>query len=72
MLAHDDPSAVKYFNDVKSAVGEVHHNLREVMTYFRARMDPLGLMHAIEGISKVFLTAQGLHWKSGTRCVNWA
>nr|MBP9150214.1 hypothetical protein [Rhodoferax sp.] len=60
MLAHDDPSACKYFNDVKSAVGEVHHNLREVMTYFRARMDPLGLMHAIEGVSKGFFDRTGI------------
>lgn len=60
MLAHDDPSAVKYFNDVKSAVAEVHHNLREVMTYFRARMDPLGLIHAIEGVSKGFFDRTGI------------
>lgn len=60
MLAHDDPSACKYFNDVKSAVGEVHHNLREVMTYFRARMDPLGLMHAIEGVSRGFFDRTGI------------
>ncbi len=60
ILAHDDPSAVKYFNDVKSAVAEVHHNLREVMTYFRARMDPLGLMHAIEGVSKGFFDRTGI------------
>lgn len=60
MLAHDDPSACKYFNDVKSAVGQVHHNLREVMTYFRARMDPLGLMHAIEGVSRGFFERTGI------------
>lgn len=60
MLAHDDPSSIKYFQDVKSAVTEVHHNLREVMTYFRARMDPLGLMHAIEGISKGFFDKTGI------------
>ena len=60
MLAHDDPSSIKYFNDVKSAVGEVHHNLREVMTYFKTRMDPLGLMHAIEVVSKGFFDRTGI------------
>lgn len=59
MLAHDDAMSVKYFNDVKQAVGEVHHNLREVMTYFRTRMDPLGLLHALRGI------ANGFHDRTG-------
>jgi len=60
MLAHDDANAVKYFNDVKSGVTEVHHNLREVMTYFRARMDPLGLLHAINGIANGFYDRTGI------------
>ena len=60
MLAHDDAMSVKYFNDVKRAVGEVHHNLREVMTYFRTRMDPLGLLHALKGIADGFLERTGI------------
>jgi two-component system nitrate/nitrite sensor histidine kinase NarX len=60
MLAHDDLQSVKYFNDVKSAVGEVHHNLRDVMTYFRARMDPQGLLHAIDGIANGFFDRTGI------------
>jgi len=59
-LAHDDANAVKYFNDVKSGVTEVHHNLREVMTYFRTRMDPLGLLHAINGIANGFYDRTGI------------
>jgi two-component system nitrate/nitrite sensor histidine kinase NarX len=60
MLAHDDVNSVKYFGDVKNGVTEVHHNLREVMTYFRARMDPLGLMHAINGIAQGFYGRTGI------------
>lgn len=60
MLAHDDRLAVKYFADVKRAVGEVHHNLREVMTYFRTRMDPLGLLHALHGIADVYGDRNGI------------
>jgi two-component system nitrate/nitrite sensor histidine kinase NarX len=60
MLAHDDSSSAKYFNDVKSAIGEAHHNLREVMMYFRVRMDPLGLLHAIDGIAKGFFDRTGI------------
>ncbi len=60
MLAHDDQSSLKYFTDVKNAVAEVHHNLREVMTYFRTRMDPLGLLHALQGIADSFFERIGI------------
>lgn len=60
MLAHDDPSSLKYFSDVKKGVGEVHDNLREVMTYFRTRMDPLGLLHALQGIADGYFDRTGI------------
>jgi len=60
MLAHDDLHSVRYFEDVKKAVGEVHHNLREVMTFFRARMDPLGLLNALNGIASGFFDRTGI------------
>ncbi|HJV94390.1 MAG TPA: GAF domain-containing protein, partial [Albitalea sp.] len=47
MLAHDDERSLKYFGDVKRAVGEAHASLREVLTHFRTRMDPQGLVHAL-------------------------
>lgn len=72
MLAHDDPNAIKYFSDVKQAVGEVHDNLREVMTYFRTRMDPLGLLHALQGIADGFSGRTGiaLEIRNTVRCLN--
>lgn len=54
MLAHDDARSLKYFSDVRTGVGQVHDNLREVMTYFRTRMDPLGLLHALQGLADGF------------------
>ncbi|MDO9112589.1 MAG: ATP-binding protein [Polaromonas sp.] len=60
LLAHDDQRSLKYFSDVKKAVGDVHDNLREVMTYFRTRMDPLGLLHALHGIADGFLDRTGI------------
>jgi two-component system nitrate/nitrite sensor histidine kinase NarX len=60
MLAHDDQRSIKYFTDVKKAVGEVHDNLREVMTYFRTRMDPMGLLHALHGIADGFFDRTGI------------
>ena len=60
MLSRDDTRALKYFSDVKMAVGEVHDNLREVMTYFRTRIDPLGLLHALKGIADGFFDRTGI------------
>jgi two-component system nitrate/nitrite sensor histidine kinase NarX len=60
MLTHDDQRSLKYFSDVKNALGEVHDNLREVMTYFRTRMDPMGLLHALQGIADGFFDRTGI------------
>lgn len=60
ILAHDDQKSSQYFSDVKTAVTRVHDNLREVMTYFRTRMDPLGLLHALQGIADGFFNRTGI------------
>lgn len=59
MLAHDDQRSLKYLSDVNLSVTQVHDNLREVMTFFRTRMDPLGLLHAIQDV------AAGFHDRTG-------
>lgn len=61
MLAHDDLRSQKYLADVKKGIGEVHHKLREVMTYFRTRMDPLGLLHALKGVADTYFDRVGIH-----------
>ena len=60
MLAHDDQRSLKYLSDVKNGVGEVHDKLREVMTYFRTRMDPLGLLHALQGVADSYFDRVGI------------
>lgn len=60
MLAHNDVASQKYFADVKKSVAEVHDNLREVMTYFRTRMDPLGLLHALKTVEDSFFDRTGI------------
>jgi len=60
MLAHDDQRSLRYFSDVKQAVGSVHANLREIMTNFRAGMDPQGLLHALKGIADEFSHRTGI------------
>lgn len=60
MLAHDDQRSLKYLSDVKQGVGEVHDKLREVMTYFRTRMDPMGLLHALQGVADGYFDRVGI------------
>jgi len=60
MLSHDDSRSLKYLSEVKIAVGEVHDNLREVMTYFRTRMDPMGLLHALQSMVDSFFDRTGI------------
>ena len=60
IMSHDEAKALKYFSDLKTAVTEVHDNLREVMTYFRTRMDPLGLLHALDTIADSFFAKNAI------------
>lgn len=60
MLQHDDERSMKYFGDVKRAVGEAHASLREILTHFRTRMDPQGLLHALRGVAGGFLDRTGI------------
>jgi two-component system nitrate/nitrite sensor histidine kinase NarX len=47
IAAHDETAALTYCADVRQAVSSAHTDLREVLTHFRAPMDPLGLKHAL-------------------------
>jgi two-component system, NarL family, nitrate/nitrite sensor histidine kinase NarX len=60
ILQHDDERSMKYFGDVKRAVAEAHASLREVLTHFRTRMDPQGLMHALSAIAAGFFDRTGI------------
>lgn len=46
--AGDRDLAQRYFDDVRSGVGEAHATLRGILTQFRAPADPLGLAHALQ------------------------
>jgi two-component system nitrate/nitrite sensor histidine kinase NarX len=59
MQAHDDQLSQKYFADVEQAMGSIQSNLREIMTNFRATMDPQGLLHAVRGLATEFQQRAG-------------
>jgi len=65
--AHDEGGALKYSADLRRAVGEAHASLREILTLFRTRMDPLGLVHALRRITGGFEERTGIALKFHNR-----
>jgi len=58
--ATDDLKAHKYWSDVDDTLGNSQRRLRELITYFRSRMDPQGLLHALTETSERFLDRTGV------------
>ena len=51
--------AGKYAGDVRQALDEAYAQLRELLSQFRNRMDPMGLVHALKNF------AEGFHDRTG-------
>jgi len=60
LLGHEEARALKYCDDVRSAVRQAHANLRGILTHFRSPMDPQGLVHALEGCASHFRESSGV------------
>lgn len=56
----DQDSAQRYFDDVRSAIGQAHTSLRGILTQARTPMDPLGLAHALQGCVETFRRRTGV------------
>lgn len=56
----DEGRALKYWGDVDSSLTNAHRRLRELITYFRTRMDPRGLVHALGEMSESFHDRTGV------------
>jgi two-component system nitrate/nitrite sensor histidine kinase NarX len=56
----DELRARKYCSDIDDTLGNSHRRLRELITYFRSRMDPQGLLHALRENSSRFLDRTGI------------
>lgn len=51
ICANDRESALRYLEDVRETLGEAHGSLREIVTHFRAPIDPRGLARALESLT---------------------
>lgn len=58
--SHDDAQALKYVADVRSAVSQAHGCLREILTHYRAPVDPKGLLHALAACAREFPERTGV------------
>ena len=56
----DTARALKYHDDLRQAVSDAHASLREILTHFRTRMDPKGLLHALRALQAGYLDRHGI------------
>jgi two-component system nitrate/nitrite sensor histidine kinase NarX len=56
----DEARALKYWSDVDGSLTDAHRRLRELITYFRSRMDPEGLLHALQEMAETFHDRTGI------------
>jgi two-component system nitrate/nitrite sensor histidine kinase NarX len=59
MEKDDESLSLKYVGDLSQALDDAYSSLRELLAHFRNRMDPLGLVHALQEI------VRGYHDKTG-------
>jgi len=57
----DHRDAQKYLGDVEQAIDSAYARLRELLTHFRDRMDPRGLVPALEDLVASFGAQSGIH-----------
>lgn len=57
---HDELRAFKYWSDVDDSLTNAHRRLRDLITYFRSRMDPEGLVHALRETAERFFDRTGV------------
>ena len=56
----DELRAFKYWGDVDDSLTNAHRRLRELITYFRSRMDPQGLVHALAETAEGYFDRTGV------------
>jgi len=58
--ASEQPSALKHAAEVQQALDGAYADLRELLSQFRNRMDPLGLVHALQELKTKFHDRTGI------------
>lgn len=67
LLGYESGKALKYSSDLQQALDEAYASLRELLTQFRNRMDPLGLEHALQELAAGFFDRTGIRLQYDNR-----
>jgi len=67
LLGYESGKALKYSADIQQALDEAYASLRELLTQFRNRMDPLGLEHALKEITGGYFDRTGVRLEFESR-----
>ncbi|HMM55507.1 MAG TPA: histidine kinase, partial [Candidatus Desulfobacillus sp.] len=60
LLAYESGKALKYSGDIQQALDEAYASLRQLLSQFRNRMDPLGLEHALKELVARYFDRTGV------------
>jgi len=60
LLQYESGKALKYSGDIQQALDEAYASLRELLTQFRNRMDPLGIEHALKELAAAYFDRTGV------------
>lgn len=60
MREHDEAGAGRYLADVREALGNAYSSLRQLLTHFRSRIDPQGLLHALTQTAATYRDKSGV------------
>lgn len=58
--ANESQRALKHTNEAQQALDDAYADLRELLSQFRNRMDPLGLVHALQELRTKFYDRTGI------------
>lgn len=64
---HDELRAFKYWGDIDDSLSHAHARVRELITCFRSRMDPQGLVHALGSTAERFADRTGVELSFANR-----
>ncbi len=60
LRTHNEPLAFECVRDVDEALDSGQKTVRELITHFRCKMDPLGLQHALQALADEFHARTGI------------
>ena len=69
-LREEGSSATKYANDISAALDEAYAGLRQLLGQFRNRMEPMGLLPALERLATNFRDRTGIQLEYTNRIVD--